>query len=113
MNFIDQRLNICRACPEHRPLNLGLSQCQACGCVIQMKAVVPWAQCPKNLWPKEDHIAQQELDDILINDEYIGMMKPTSAYKTAVHVKFTERFGPDADVHALWQDLVDRRSRAN
>jgi hypothetical protein len=78
-----------------------------------MKALVPWAQCPKNLWPKEDHIAQQELDDILINDSYIALSQPPSAYKSAIQQKFTERFGPDADLEQLWQDLVDRRSRAN
>ena len=113
MNFIDERLNICRACPEHRPLSMGLSSCQACGCVIQMKALVPWAQCPKNLWPTENSIAQQDLDDILINDSYVALSQQPSAYKTAVQQKFTERFGPDADLEKLWQDLIDRRSRAN
>lgn len=78
-----------------------------------MKAVVPWAQCPKNLWPAETSIQQSELDDILINDEYIGMMKPPSAYKDAVHAKFTERFGANADVQVLWAELIDRRSRGN
>jgi hypothetical protein len=115
MSFVDERLKICSTCPEYRPLALGMSQCQACGCVIQMKALVPWASCPKNLWPSSDNIKQQEIDDIIINDVAMGRMNGAhdTPYGQHLERQFTERFGANADINALWMDLVDRRSRAN
>lgn len=110
MSFTAKRLNICRQCPSSSVIGLGFMSCAECGCVIQTKALVPWARCPLSKWPEQ--IDRNELDDILINDAYIARMQPTSAYKIAVTTKFVERFGADADLDSLYADLVQRNSNA-
>lgn len=110
MSFVQERLKICSTCPSSSVLGLGFTNCSECGCVIQTKALVPWARCPLNKWPEQ--IDRNELDDILINDAYIARMQPASAYKTAVTTKFVERFGAGADLDALYADLVERNTSA-
>ena len=108
MNFVERRISICRSCPESSEIGLGLLQCQQCQCIIQTKALVPWAQCPRKLWNIE--LTDAENDDVLINDYYISLSMPDSAYKQQLQKLWKVRFA-DANPEVLFRNLVERRSQ--
>jgi hypothetical protein len=43
----EQRLNICRGCPEFISLT---TQCKQCGCIMKMKTAMEAAVCPLSKW---------------------------------------------------------------
>lgn len=43
----EERLNICKECPEFIKLT---SQCKECGCIMNLKTKLPNASCPLNKW---------------------------------------------------------------
>jgi hypothetical protein len=47
--IVDDRLAICKACPELIKLT---TQCKKCGCFMQLKTKVPFAECPIGKWGK-------------------------------------------------------------
>jgi hypothetical protein len=42
-----ERLDICRDCPHFIKLT---NQCKKCGCLMQLKAMIPNAHCPIKKW---------------------------------------------------------------
>ena len=48
-SLYEQRISICRECSEIKEGLLG-EMCKVCGCVLQSKARVREANCPKNKW---------------------------------------------------------------
>lgn len=54
--YYDARLAICHTCDQyHKPAN----KCLVCGCFLSMKAALPGAKCPLNLWQikrDDDHV---------------------------------------------------------
>ena len=108
MTFYESRLQTCSACPNYRPMLFNKGQCTACGCIIELKALIPWARCPENRWLELDP-ADQAYRDILINDAYHALQNPHNAYSQAVLTKFKTEF-PGADLAVLYDNLVNRRS---
>ena len=45
--MINQRLAICKACPDFIPMT---SQCRKCGCFMSAKTRLRTASCPVNKW---------------------------------------------------------------
>jgi phage regulator Rha-like protein len=43
----DQRLNICKSCPE---LIKTINQCKKCGCLMNIKTKIATAECPLGKW---------------------------------------------------------------
>jgi hypothetical protein len=111
MKFMADRLAVCAGCEHRRWLvDQYLTQCTACNCVIEFKATVPWARCPKNKWTEHTDI-DADVRDLIINDTYLSLSLPETPYKSALRAKFTQVFGSDADIVALWNDLQERRNR--
>lgn len=48
---IENRLKICKACPELIKLT---SQCKKCGCVMPLKVKLAEAVCPIGKWDREE-----------------------------------------------------------
>ena len=44
---IDQRMDICKACPELIQLT---KQCKKCGCFMELKTKLEYAVCPLGKW---------------------------------------------------------------
>ena len=44
---IDERMDICRACPEFIKLT---TQCKQCGCIMKAKTTLINAECPLKKW---------------------------------------------------------------
>ncbi len=47
----EQRLEICRSCPEFLKLT---QQCKLCLCIMPAKAILAHAECPIHKWGKTD-----------------------------------------------------------
>jgi hypothetical protein len=45
----DERMKICRACPELRMKLTGV-YCNVCGCNMKLKTQLPQAECPLGKW---------------------------------------------------------------
>lgn len=43
----DDRMSICRACPELIPV---VNQCKKCGCFMEVKSKLKIAKCPLGKW---------------------------------------------------------------
>lgn len=58
MNLIDhelkeKRLKICETCEfyqEKTVYNIDVKKCKACGCNLNLKALMPQMKCPKGKW---------------------------------------------------------------
>lgn len=50
-NIIDQRLDICKSCPEFIS---STSQCKKCGCFMNLKTKLAGAECPLGKWHREN-----------------------------------------------------------
>jgi len=49
--MVERRINICKNCPELRPL---VHQCKQCGCVMPVKVWFSGMKCPIDKWGRED-----------------------------------------------------------
>lgn len=49
LELIKQRLNTCTKCSQLSP-GLVTTLCKKCGCVIQLKAIIPAETCPEGKW---------------------------------------------------------------
>jgi hypothetical protein len=49
---IEERMSICRACPEFISLT---TQCKQCGCIMKAKTTLKNAECPIGKWGKEEN----------------------------------------------------------
>jgi hypothetical protein len=54
------RLDLCLAC-EH--LIKGINQCKKCGCLMNVKAKIPHAECPVGKWSQERVPFKEENND--------------------------------------------------
>jgi len=45
---VNERLAACEACPFFDP---GIRQCNACTCLVDLKAALATEKCPKRRWP--------------------------------------------------------------
>jgi hypothetical protein len=48
---IEERMSICRACPEFISLT---TQCKKCGCIMKAKTTLRLAECPIGKWGAEE-----------------------------------------------------------
>lgn len=44
----EERLAICKACPYYKD-----NRCEACGCLMNLKAALVKAKCPKGFWKEK------------------------------------------------------------
>lgn len=52
ITFVERRRNICNEC-EYLTIVIGAKVCDACGCSIWAKTMLPNAKCPKGKWNGE------------------------------------------------------------
>jgi hypothetical protein len=52
ITFTEKRREICNDC-EHLTTMIGVKVCEACGCSIWAKTMIPIAKCPKGKWDAE------------------------------------------------------------
>jgi uncharacterized protein DUF6171 len=45
-----RRMEICRACPDFRPMKVLGGMCQLCGCLMAAKAKLKYSECPVRKW---------------------------------------------------------------
>lgn len=50
-NIVNQRFEICKACPELIPVT---HQCKKCGCFMVLKTKIAGSECPLGKWNRVD-----------------------------------------------------------
>lgn len=111
MKYYENRLSICRSCPESEPLVLGRHRCQRCSCIVELKALSPWSSCPAGLWLDLDS-TDPELQDVVIADYWtVCQLNRTDPWAEACRLRYVQLFG-DADVRLLYADLEHRRQQS-
>ena len=53
ITFTEKRRAICDSC-EYLTTIIGAKVCDACGCSIWAKTMIPIAKCPKDKWDKNE-----------------------------------------------------------
>lgn len=112
MSFIDDRLKICSTCPERSPGQM-FTTCRACGCVLELKVLSPWARCPEQRWNVHADPADPDYAELLLSDWYHLRFMPEARpdYRNTLELELERCFGPAADLEALWQQVQQRRER--
>ena len=52
LKFFEKRRLICDEC-EHKTQIMGINTCDACGCSIWAKTMIPISKCPEGKWNAE------------------------------------------------------------